>query len=329
MPDKFSVYITDKLLKLGYESTAFASSTIFSSVRYVHKLTALHLSVIYLKLKIDTDGLSYLFQNIPDHLLIVVDSSLIGEDTGLKQWFRALHALYYGRVYVWDNFNLFPLHYDRQSGSFSNGSYIDIKSVRFERVDCLYSGFKGFYNVVLLNDRKFWSDAEKPPSRDTKTNPSEDFWRAQYAASDEAQQAGQQQPKGNAKTKARKDEHFRREQAQREEQKKREEEARKAREREDVFRDFRDAFERNKARYGADNGGSYDPNARPQYARGGVSGDKWFIAIWSDGTRDGAKTAYRALGKQYHPDINKEPGATETMQAINRAYEKVMEIHNG
>lgn len=329
MPDKFSEYVTAKLSRLGYVQTATASSTLFSSIRFKPLNTMQPFSVVYLKGRIDTDGLSYLFQNIPDHLLIVVDSSLIGEDTGNKEWFRSLHALYYGRVYIWDGAGVVPVHYDRITGNYENGGYVDIKSVRFERVDCLYSGFKGFYNVVLLNDRAFWKNAEKPPARETKTNSSEEFWRSAYAASDEAQQAGQQKAKGSAKTKARKDEHYRREQAQRDEQRQRDEEARRAREREDVFRDFRDAFERNKARYGADSGSSYDPNARPQYARGGVSGDKWFMQIWSDGTRDGAKTAYRALGKQYHPDVNKEPGATEIMQAINRAYEKVMEIHNG
>ena len=33
------------------------------------------------------------------------------------------------------------------------------------------------------------------------------------------------------------------------------------------------------------------------------------------------KSAYRKLAKQYHPDINKEPGATERFKEINEAYE--------
>ncbi len=37
------------------------------------------------------------------------------------------------------------------------------------------------------------------------------------------------------------------------------------------------------------------------------------------------KTAYRKLAKQYHPDINKDPGATEMFQKINTAYEFLSE----
>lgn len=347
MPDKFSVYITDKLLKLGYESTSFASSTLFSSVRFKPQNTMQPFSVIYLKtgMHVDTDALLYLFQNIPDHLLIVVDSGATGKDVATKQWFRALHALYYGRVYVWDGVGILPVHYDRKLDQFSQGKHVEVKSLRFERVDCLYSGFKGLYNVVLLNDRKFWTTDGVPPAPDNAQSNYEEFWKAQYAASDEAQQAGggesygepwaknanpsstHTKAKGNAQTDARKEEHRRREQAQRDEKKRREQEARTQRERDDVFSDFREAFERNKQHFGAQGGGAYDPNKRPQHTRGGVTGDKWFMLIWSDGTIDGAKKAYRALARQYHPDTNKALDANEIMQAINSAYEKAMKIH--
>ncbi len=317
MSDRFSDWITAKLDPLGWKPITTASSNLFSSIRFKPQNTMQPFSVIYLKARIDTDGLRYLFQNIPDYLLIVVDGDEINDQVGLKEWFRALHALYYGRVYVWDGVGILPVHYDRHDGQFSNGRYVQLRSLRFECIDCLYGGFKGLYNVVLLNDRKFWTTAEKPPSRE-KTTPNEEFWQAQHQ---------QTEARGSAKTDARKQEHFRREQAQRDEHKRRADAEREKREREDVFRDFNEAFERNKRRYDAENGSAYDPNARPQYTRGGVQGDKWFIQIWSDGTKDGAKKVYRALGLKYHPDVNKAPDATTIMQAINQAYEKVMEIH--
>ncbi|WP_243660394.1 J domain-containing protein [Miniphocaeibacter halophilus] len=37
------------------------------------------------------------------------------------------------------------------------------------------------------------------------------------------------------------------------------------------------------------------------------------------------KTAYRKMAKKYHPDINKDPGATEMFQKINEAYEFLSE----
>ena len=36
---------------------------------------------------------------------------------------------------------------------------------------------------------------------------------------------------------------------------------------------------------------------------------------------DEIKSAYRKLAKQYHPDINKDPGASEKFKEINEAYE--------
>lgn len=37
------------------------------------------------------------------------------------------------------------------------------------------------------------------------------------------------------------------------------------------------------------------------------------------------KTAYRKMAKKYHPDINKDPGATEMFQKVNTAYEFLSE----
>ena len=36
---------------------------------------------------------------------------------------------------------------------------------------------------------------------------------------------------------------------------------------------------------------------------------------------DTLKRAYRKLARQYHPDINKDPGAEEKFKEIGRAYE--------
>jgi len=38
-------------------------------------------------------------------------------------------------------------------------------------------------------------------------------------------------------------------------------------------------------------------------------------------TEAGLKSAYRKLGKQYHPDVSKDPDAAVKMQEINEAYE--------
>ncbi len=45
------------------------------------------------------------------------------------------------------------------------------------------------------------------------------------------------------------------------------------------------------------------------------------LGVSRDAKSDDIRKAYRKLAKQYHPDINKEPGAEEKYKEINEAYE--------
>src|SRR4051794_35675749 len=45
------------------------------------------------------------------------------------------------------------------------------------------------------------------------------------------------------------------------------------------------------------------------------------LAIERGASADEVKRAYRRLARQYHPDVNKEPGAEERFKEINEAYE--------
>lgn len=45
------------------------------------------------------------------------------------------------------------------------------------------------------------------------------------------------------------------------------------------------------------------------------------LGVSKDASKDEIKKAYRKLSKQYHPDINKEPGADEKFKEIAEAYE--------
>jgi hypothetical protein len=51
------------------------------------------------------------------------------------------------------------------------------------------------------------------------------------------------------------------------------------------------------------------------YAILGIAADADVVTI---------KKAYRLLARQYHPDLNPDPGATEKMQQINEAYMRIM-----
>lgn len=45
-------------------------------------------------------------------------------------------------------------------------------------------------------------------------------------------------------------------------------------------------------------------------------------------TQDEIKKAFRTLAKQYHPDINPDPNATEIMQKIAEAYEILSDVNS-
>ncbi|RMF81707.1 MAG: hypothetical protein D6737_04215 [Chloroflexi bacterium] len=49
------------------------------------------------------------------------------------------------------------------------------------------------------------------------------------------------------------------------------------------------------------------------------------LGLKADADVAAVKAAYRHLARQYHPDINRSPGATEKMQAINDAYYHLMQ----
>lgn len=45
------------------------------------------------------------------------------------------------------------------------------------------------------------------------------------------------------------------------------------------------------------------------------------LGLTKSASKDEIKKAYRKLSKQYHPDLNKEPGADEKFKEIAEAYE--------
>lgn len=57
-----------------------------------------------------------------------------------------------------------------------------------------------------------------------------------------------------------------------------------------------------------------------------MAGDYYeILGVSRDCDKDELKRSYRRLARQYHPDVNKEPGAEEKFKEINRAYEVLSE----
>lgn len=53
------------------------------------------------------------------------------------------------------------------------------------------------------------------------------------------------------------------------------------------------------------------------------------LSLDRDCTRDEIKSAYHRLAKQYHPDVNKSPGASEKFRQISEAYEYLIKVRDG
>jgi molecular chaperone DnaJ len=48
------------------------------------------------------------------------------------------------------------------------------------------------------------------------------------------------------------------------------------------------------------------------------------LGLSNNATKDEVKSAYRKLAKQYHPDVNKDPGAEEKFKEVSKAYEDII-----
>jgi hypothetical protein len=53
------------------------------------------------------------------------------------------------------------------------------------------------------------------------------------------------------------------------------------------------------------------------------------LGLDRDCTRDEIKSAYHRLAKQYHPDVNRSPGAPEKFRQISEAYEYLIKVRDG
>lgn len=50
------------------------------------------------------------------------------------------------------------------------------------------------------------------------------------------------------------------------------------------------------------------------------------LKVNRNATDEELKKAYRQLAKAYHPDVNKDPGATEQFKKISEAYETLIDV---
>lgn len=249
--------------------------------------------VVYVKRPITVDVIKGFFSSHNNPILFVVDATLIDAQAMDEPWLRAIHALYYGRVYAWVGDGIMSTHYDRINRVVTTWGPVNVSNVYFDTVDSWYKGMPGVYETARFNDPNFWKADEPKQRREHKKkmpNDTEQFWREEFERQKRANPSSGSHEYGSSRA-------------------------------EDVYEAFREAFNGYKRQYVDEN------PPRPPRATYRPNGDKWFELLMAEGTLDGAKKKYRQLALENHPDrMGDSPEVVQTMQLINMAYARVKEI---
>jgi len=286
--DNFAQWLIARMKPLHHEQDAVgAISHLWSFIHFRNPtFKSREFSVFYIKQRVDTEFLRARFDTSFIPILFVVDSSLVNPKSINQEWLKALHSLYYGRIYVWDGKGILAAHVDKRTGNLMDNGYVEFKHVRFSKVEPWYRGFRGVFEIAMFDDRVYWDTTQqKPPPREKKPPEGEQFWREQYA------QQSHNNPNHSQKS-----------------------------------NDFDyEAFKRayNHYRQQTGSGDTQEQTYDAPWAKQRPRGDKWFEMMVEGGTLEAAKKVRSKLALQYHPDYNKAPNATQIMQQINLAYEQV------
>lgn len=290
----FTDWFTEQMSQIGYGKSHTHNEIASQWMNFTDGHEDFH--VMYLRAPMTPEAIRITFDSHNQPVLFVVDYRAVANLNSvseLPQWIRILHAVYYGRVYIYNDLdeNIRAFHFDWNANIKQNSEPIDISGILFTDTDCKLRDFPGIFHIARFYDRAFWQEQEpqKPPKRKKpRSNANEDFWKEEWA------RQSHNNPNYSQKTS-------------------------------DYQEDINEAFARAFREHMRSHGVDYD---EPYIKRPNVpTGDKWLQQFVATGSLDAAKTMYRQLSKQYHPDLN--PGDTvaeDTFKTISVAFAKVRDI---
>ena len=296
MYDQFGGWLIPKLSKVGFTLQGFPQVSEELTWYEFNTSNGERFDVLYLIKELTSDELQGLFDSEDEPVLFIVANSLVQQFTLMNEkplWLRALHAIYYGRVYTFNGMTINALHFEWGAGRHSYSEPISVIGISFTFIDSLLKDFPGRFNIARFNDKPFWKEqgAKKPKGETPKQR--SDKWREEW----------EQATSGYTKT------DYEWHQQEKKQHKKTAEE---------LNEEIRRAFEEHMRRYNADTW-NYPPCPRQQ-----ATGDKWFNELVQTGSLEAARTKYKELAKQYHPDLHVgDSSVLATMQDINAAFDKV------
>ena len=303
----FTYWFTVKMQAIGYKHVGTDKSGLIDVLKYTAEArNGIYVSfyVAYVQMNTTEEYIRRVFDTIPAPVLFIVDEKVVRHVTtgNAPLWLRALHAIYYGRVYVWTEGNskqgsMFATHFDWNSNRVMHSDEIEVDGILFDQTQSKLRDFPGTFKIARFYDRAFWKDdAKAPPKRDTpKYETWEEYTRKAYNSTDWTKQS-HSNPNYSQKQSDFPNQ-------------------------DDINEVFKRAFREHMRNYGYDYA---PPKSSPRQQ---PTGDKWLQGFMSTGSLASAKTLFKQLAKEWHPDLNPgKPEALETMKAINIAFEKAEEI---
>jgi hypothetical protein len=321
---EFGEWFSERMENIGYKLKGFpqvSDELIWYEFNDLSGNTRVDVLLITKALK--PEDIRGLFENEDEPVLFVVDMKLIPSfiwENEKPEWIRILHAIYYGRVYVWNYGMIQALHFEWGTGKHNFSEAIDTSGILFDHTECKLKSFPGYFHIARFYDAAFWKQQQKPKGESWKERAEKqksNFWKETFGFDSWDDYMKANPPKGtewNERTKSY--EHSNPNYSNKET------------DYEGMYEDIREAFNRYKQQYGG-----YNPyedmkrRTRPEYYQPRPTGDKWFEMMIATGSLEAAKKKYRELANQYHPDkqLNSGEDTTEIMQAINNAFSKVKE----
>lgn len=139
--------------------------------------------VHYLTHSISPEIIRIIFSHTQRPVLFVVDTNLVDFRTMKEKWLRALHAIYYGRVYIWTGNRIDAAHFDFLTDTIPCRT-VDIDSILFTDTDCKLKDFPGIFHIARFYDKAFWTEKvnSKQSAKDRKWD---DFEKRQQRKTDE------------------------------------------------------------------------------------------------------------------------------------------------
>ena len=177
----FTDWFKKHLDDTGYNQEFITQSPEYDFLSLKDRDTGEMFYVMYLKRETTLERIRDVFSVSGVPVLYIVDSALMPPldpmyhyaNIIVPLWLRAIHALYYGRIYIWNGDYIEAVHVTWSNGTVQSSGYIDITGVLFTHVDCKLYDFPGLFNIARFYDRAFWKTAQQPPreKQRAKTEP--------------------------------------------------------------------------------------------------------------------------------------------------------------